>query len=186
MAGIIELTSATAGSTDYAVIHNQSGQYWNGTSFEIFNGANWSSYVNPLTEDRFSGSGAGYYKAAFPGSIVAGRYTFTFYQQEGGSPAFGDPTIGSGGPMYWTGANEDQGSIVTVLALLNATAIPELTSIPSATPTLFQALMLLYMSLRNNHTASGSQEVICNNAGTTVTTASLSDSGTVYTKGKFS
>lgn len=186
MSGIIELTSATSGSTDYAVIHNASGQYWNGTSFEIFNGANWSSYVNPLTEDRFSGSGAGYYKAAFPSTITAGRYTFTFYQQEGGSPAFGDPTIGSGGPMYWTGANEDQGSTVTVLALLNATAIPELSTIPGPTPTIFTALMLLYMSLRNKHTASSSQEIICNDVGSTVTTAGLSDNGTIYTKAKFS
>ena len=88
--------------------------------------------------------------------------------------------------MYWTGANEDQGSIVTVLALLNATAMPELGTIPGPTPSMFQALMLLYMSLRNNHTASGSQEVICNDAGSTVTTSALSDNGTVYTKGKFS
>ena len=186
MAGIIELTSATPGSTNYATIHNASGQYWNGTSFESFNGANWSNYVNSLTEDRYSSLGSGYYKGNFPSSITAGRYTFTFYQQEGGSPAFGDPTIGSGGPMYWTGANEDQGSIVTVLSLLNATAIPELTSIPGPTPSLFQALMLLYMSLRNSHTASSSQEAITNDAGSSITTAALSDNGTTYTKGKFS
>lgn len=186
MAGIVELTSATPGATDYATIHNASGQYWNGTSFETFNGSNWSNYVTALTEDRSGGNGTGYYKATFPSAITSGRYTFTFYQQNGASPALGDPTIGSGGPMYWTGANEDQGSAVTVLALLNGTAIPELSTIPGPTPTLYQALMLLYMSLRNNHTASGSQEVICNDAGSTVTTASLSDSGTVYTKGKFS
>ena len=186
MAGIVELSSATPGSTDYATIHNGSGQYWNGTSFESFNGANWSNYVTALTEDRSSGLGTGYYKASFPAAITAGRYTFTFYQQEGGSPALGDPTIGSGGPMYWTGANEDQGLSVTGLALLNATAIPELSTIPGPTPTVFTALMLLYMSLRNLHTASGSQEVITNDAGSTVTTAGLSDNGTVYTKAKFS
>lgn len=186
MSGIIELTSATAGSTDYAVIHNGSGQCWNGTAFETFNGANWSNYVVALTEQRYNSLGSGYYSASFPSGISVGRYTFTFYQQEGGSPAFGDPTIGSGGPMYWTGANEDQGSSVTVLALLNGTAMTELSTIPGPTPSMFQALMLLYMSLRNNHTASGSQEVICNDAGSTVTTAALSDSGTVYTKAKFS
>jgi hypothetical protein len=185
MAGIVELTSATAGSTDYATIHNASGQYWNGTSFEPFNGANWSNYVTALTEDRSGGLGTGYYKATFPSAIIAGRYTFTFYQQNGASPALGDPTIGSGGPMYWTGANEDQGNSVSNLALLNATAMPELTGVPGPTPTLFQALMLLYMSLRNLHTASGSQEVITNNAGSTVTTAALSDNGTVYTKAQF-
>src|ERR1039457_1690821 len=142
MAGIIELTSARAGSTDCATIHNASGQYWNGTSFEIFNGANWSNYTNLLVEDRYSGNGSGYYKAAFPLTIPAGRYTFTFYQQNGGSPAFGDPTIGSGGPMYWTGANEDQGSSIRTLSLFNATAMPELGTIPGPTPSMFQALML--------------------------------------------
>ena len=186
MSGIIELTAATPGSTDYATIHNASGQYWNGTSFETFNGANWSNYVTALTEDRYSSNGTGYYKATFPLTIVAGRYTFTFYQQNGGSPAIGDSVIGSGGPMYWTGANEDQGSIVTVLALLNATAMPELATIPGPTPSLFQALMLMYMSLRNIHTASSAQESIYNDAGSSITTSTLNDNGSVYTKGKFS
>jgi hypothetical protein len=186
MAGIIELTSATPGSTDYATIHNASGQYWNGTSFEMFNGANWSNYTNLLVEDRFGGNGTGYYKATFPSTIVAGRYTFTFYQQNGGSPALGDPTIGSGGPMYWTGTKEDQGSAVTVLALLNATAMPELTGVPPVTPSMFQALMLMYMSLRNIHTATGVQEAICNGAGSSITTAALTDNGTTFTKGQFS
>lgn len=186
MAGIIELTSAIPGMTVYAVINNPSGQRWNGTAFETFNGANWSNYVVTMNEDRYSSQGTGYYKATFPSSIVAGRYTFTFYQQLGGSPAIGDPTIGSGGPMYWTGSNEDQGTVITTLSLLNATAIPELSSLPGVTPTLFQALMLLYMSLRNEHTATASQETIKNDAGSTITTASLSDDGTTYIKAKFS
>ena len=185
MAGIIELTSAQPGNTCYAVINNASGQLWNGTSFETFNGSNWSNYVNALVEDRLSSNGTGYYKAAFPAAIQAGRYTFTFYQQSGGSPALGDSTIGSGGPMYWTGSNEDQGTVITALSLFNSTAMPELTSLPSPTPTLFQALMLLYMSLRNIHQASSTQEIITTDAGNVVTTASLNDNGTVYTKAKF-
>jgi len=186
MSGIIELAAATTNLTVYAVINDQLGKRWNGTAFEVFNGANWSNYVNALTEDRYSGNGTGYYKAVFPSTIVPGRYTFTFYQQLGGSPALGDIVIGSGGPMYWTGSNEDQGTTVTTLALLNATAMPELSTIPGPTPSLFQALMLLYMSLRNQHTASSSQESICNDAGSSITTAGLSDNGTVYTKAKFS
>lgn len=186
MAGIIELTSGLSGNTCYAVINNASGQRWNGTSFEVFNGANWSNYVNALTEDRNGGNGTGYYKGPFPSTIVAGRYTFTFYQQSGGSPTLGDATIGSGGPMYWTGTQEDQGSAVTVLGLFNSTTMPELTGIPAATPTLYQAMMLLYMSLRNTHLATSVQESISNSAGSTITTATLSDNGTTYTKGKFS
>lgn len=186
MAAIIELTSATPGSTDYAVINDLAGKRWNGTAFETFNGANWSNYVIALTEDRSGANGTGYYKAVFPAAIVPGRYTFTFYQQAGGSPAFGDPTIGSGGPMYWTGANEDQGIVVTGVALLNATAIPELTGIPGPTPTVMQALMLLYMSLRNQHLATAVLETISNDAGTPITTAVVGDNGTTYTKAKFS
>lgn len=186
MAGIIELTAATPGYTDYATIHNASGQYWNGTAFETFNGSNWSNYVTALTEDRSGGNGTGYYKATFPSGITAGRYSFTFYQQLGASPALGDTVIGSGGPMYWTGSQEDQGSIITVLALLNATAIPELSSLPGPTPTIYQALMLLYMSLRNAHTATSAQESIKNDAGTSIATAALSDDGTTFTKAKFS
>ena len=144
------------------------------------------NYTVLLSEDRYSGNGTGYYKATFPAGIVAGRYTCTLYQQGGGSPAIGDPTIGSTEPMYWTGSNEDQGSSVSVLALLNATAIPELATLPGPTPTVFDALMLLYMSLRNAHTSTSSQESIKNDAGATITTATLSDDGTTYTKAKFS
>lgn len=72
-----------------------------------------------------------------------------------------------------------------VLALLNGTAIPELTGIPSATPTLFQAVELLYMSLRNNHTASSGQEAIFNSAGTQISIAQLTDDGTTFTKARF-
>lgn len=186
MAGIVELTAATTGQTDYAVIHNSTGQYWNGTAFEVFNSGNWSNYVIALTEDRSGANGTGYYKSTFPAAITAGRYTFTFYQQLGGSPSLGDPAIGSGGPMYWTGSNEDQGASITTLALLNSTAIPELTSIPGPTPTMMQALMLLYMSLRNLHTTTSSQEKIYNDSGATITTSTLSDDGTTYSKGKFS
>lgn len=186
MAGIVELTAATPGQTCYSVIHNGSGQYWNGTAFETFNSSNWSNYVIALTEDRSGANGTGYYKATFPALITAGRYTFTFYQQNGGSPTLGDPTIGSGGPMYWTGANEDQGATVTTLALLNATAMPELSGIPGPTPTVFQSLMLLYMSLRNLHTTTSVLETISNDAGSPITTSILNDNGVTYSKAKFS
>ncbi len=46
--------------------------------------------------------------------------------------------------------------------------------------------MLLYMSLRNLHTASGAQESITNDAGSVITNAALSDNGTIYSKAKFS
>lgn len=217
MAAIIELPSATSGENIYAVIHNGSAQVWNGSSFEAFNSVNWSNYVNALTEQ----TGTGYYKANFPSGIAAGKYTETFYQQQGGSPAIGDVNIGSG-QIYWNGSIEEQGvgavlaatpvtlasgqpninvgSVSTVAnigagglaaiqaqlqALLNATTMPELTGIPAATPTMFQALMLAYMSLRNTHIATSGQEKIYNSGGTAITTAQLSDDGNVFTKGPF-
>ena len=221
MSAILELPSATAGITAYCAIHNASGQYWNGSGFEAFNGANWSNYVNSVTEDRYGGGGSGYYKGTFPSSIPAGKYTTTYYQQSGGSPAFGDSNIGSG-QIYWNGTTEEQGVGIAVAAtpvilasgqpsisigtvstvnnigasglaaiqaqiqtLFNATAMPELTSAPSATPTIFQALMLAYMSLRNAHTATSNQESITNSGGTVITSAQLTDDGNTFTKAKF-
>jgi len=221
MSAIIELPSAIAGLTIYSAIHNGAGQYWNGSSFENFTAANWSTYALSLTEDRNGGLGSGYYKASFPAGIPAGKYTEVFYQQLGVGPAFGDTNIGSGG-IYWNGTVEEQGvgivvaatpvtlapsqpsinvgSVATVtnigtpgllaiqaqvLSLLNGTAIPELTGIPTSTPTLFQAVELLYMSLRNNHTATSSQEQVFNSAGTAIATAQLTDDSVTFTKGRF-
>jgi len=62
----------------------------------------------------------------------------------------------------------------------------ELSSIPSATPTLRQAIMLLFMMARNRRTASATVEQIYNTAGTAIATASVSESGSVYTKEQFS
>lgn len=71
------------------------------------------------------------------------------------------------------------------VAGLSTDSMPELGSLPSSTPTIYQALMLLYMALRNKRTASGSQESIYNNAGTAITNAPISDDGTTFTKDKF-
>lgn len=174
MSAIIECISAT-GQTLYSVIHNGSGQIWTttGQTFENYNSAHWSNYVISLTEQ----SPSGYYTAAFPGQITAGKYTEVFYQ---GAGITTDPVIGSGA-IYFNGTNEEQGFYLGV----NGTAIPELGSIPPASPTMAQAMMLLYMSIRNKHSATSSQETISNDAGTTISAATLSDNGTTTSKGKF-
>lgn len=78
-------------------------------------------------------------------------------------------------------------SILTqIRTALSTDTMSELSSVPSATPTIQQALMLSYMSLRNEHTATSSQEKIKNNAGSVVATGALSDDGTTYTKGQLS
>lgn len=70
--------------------------------------------------------------------------------------------------------------------VLKTDTISELAADPGTTPTFEDALMLLYMALRNKATASNTQQTIANAAGTTVLTASLSDSAGITTKGKFS
>lgn len=185
MAAIIELPSATPGLTLYCHIRSASGQLWNGTAFETFNGSNWSNYVNSVVEDRSGGIGSGYYKGIFPPTVGIGKYTEVFYQQIGSSPALGDSNIGSG-QIYWTGTIEEQGVFYEVQNFMMGSALPELTGVPPATPTVYQALMLLYMSLRNQHTATSTTETIGNSVGSTIASATVSDNGTVYTKGSFS
>jgi hypothetical protein len=55
-------------------------------------------------------------------------------------------------------------------------------AIPSATPSLGAAIMLLYMALRNLHTSTATVESIANDAGTVIAKATLSDDGTTFTK----
>lgn len=315
MSAILELPSAQSGQTLYATIHDNAAKLANGVSTEVYNGSNWSTYVNSLTEQ----GNTGYYVGTWPTYLTSGKYSICFYQQQGGSPALGDPNIGNS-QSYFNGTIEEQGigSVLTaykldklilntaggspptigsyfdqifnadsgqtfsqaiaslqalqrsagggptaiqianqvwdvvlpgahtvvnsgsmllqaivnmlptvgpisnfnpssqtvnlgasqigvtigtvnalgstaqtqvaaaVQALLNATSIPELTGVPGATPTIYQALMLMYMSLRNQHTATSNQEKIYNNSGSAITAASLSDDGSIFTKSQFS
>lgn len=312
MAAITELISQS-GQAVYCTIHASDAKLANGVSTEVYNGTNWATYVNTLAEQGTTG----YYTGTFPSYLTAGKYTLVFYQQPSGSPAVGDPVIGSGS-CYFDGTIEEQGigkvlvaymldflvktttggtpptigslfdrimnkdagqtfsqavaslqaiqaggisgptatqianqvwdtvlpgfhtvaqsgsmliqqlvnilpstgplsnfdpssqtvnlgasqtgvtigtinaigvaglaSILTqIRTALSTDSMTELASVPSATPTVFQALMLSYMSLRNEHTATSSQEKIKNNAGVVVATGALSDDGTTYTKGQ--
>lgn len=56
---------------------------------------------------------------------------------------------------------------------------------PPATPTIKQALMLLYMAFRNERTSTDSLLNIKNDAGTVICKATLSDDGTTFTKAEF-
>lgn len=79
------------GITVYALIHNSTGQVWNGAAFENYLDANWATYPVFLTEQAPSG----YYIATAP-AIGPGAFTYVLYQQLGGSPVDTDPPIGSG------------------------------------------------------------------------------------------
>lgn len=64
-------------------------------------------------------------------------------------------------------------------------AISELSQAqPPTTPTPQQAVMALYMALRNNLTTTASTKSVTNNAGTVIFKKALSDDGTTYTEAK--
>lgn len=88
-------------------------------------------------------------------------------------------TVNSLGSTARTQVNDE------VLDVLATDTVSELTSIPGATPTMRQILMLLYMAMRNKRTASTTEEKVYNNSGTAIATATVSDSGTQFTKEQF-
>ncbi len=57
---------------------------------------------------------------------------------------------------------------------------------PSATPSPRNAMMLIYMTLRNKLTTTATVKSIFNDAGTAITTKGLSDDGTTYTETEMS
>lgn len=98
MADVININYATA-QTIYVHIHNTTGYWWNGTTFETYSAANWSTYSIALTE---SGSST-YYSVAFPTDISAGRYYLSFFNQAGASPDVTDTPIATN-YVDWNGS----------------------------------------------------------------------------------
>lgn len=101
-------TTAPSGLTLYAQLENASAQIWNGSVFQTYNQANWSSYAIALTER----AGTGKYYADMP-VVAAGRYVVTTYLQSGASPAWGD-AVNEAAVFDWTGTAE------ATLAAVNA------------------------------------------------------------------
>lgn len=64
-------------------------------------------------------------------------------------------------------------------------ALTELASVPAATPTLGQAIMLPYMSIRNKRDTTASDDEIHNSAGAVIGTAPVSDDTVTFVKGKY-
>lgn len=72
-----------------------------------------------------------------------------------------------------------------VLDVHNTDTLSELgVGAPAATPTLRQAMMLLYMALRDKVDIDGSWKEIHNDAGTVVAKKALTDNGTTYSEAK--
>jgi hypothetical protein len=74
-------------------------------------------------------------------------------------------------------------SIAADIAAITGTSIPELTqAAPSATPTIYQAIMALYMAFRNQTLTTSGQISYSNDAGTVLFKCTLADNGTTFTK----
>lgn len=105
------------GATLYAQILNSADSRWNGSAFEAYVSANYSTY-NILTAEQ---GNSGIYIASFPTTITtADSYEVVFYAQQGASPAEGDPIAGSES-IEWTGT-EITTTPGTVLGTMSGTA----------------------------------------------------------------
>ena len=71
-------------------------------------------------------------------------------------------------------------------AALFGSGVPELTGDPGAEPDPFDALMLLFMALRNKLDATAEAKEIHNNAGSAILAKALSNDGTTYSEAKVS
>jgi len=72
-----------------------------------------------------------------------------------------------------------------IAAAVWATTLAELAADPGATPSVDDAIMLLYMALRNQRDTTATSDEIHNNAGTPLLTATLSDDATTFSKSKY-
>jgi hypothetical protein len=63
-------------------------------------------------------------------------------------------------------------------------AMAELSGVPSATPSPRNALMLIFMTLRNKLTTTASSKAIFNDAGSSIAAKALADDGSTYTESK--
>jgi len=84
-------------------------------------------------------------------------------------------------------ANSTQlAAILADTVSLNETAISEIAGVSDipAEPTIRQAIMLLYMWLRNDTQALAAERRVLNDAGTEILDAVMSDDGTTFSQGK--
>lgn len=105
-----------------------------------------------------------------------------------GSPRAVEP--GTGSPVQWSFQVASSATVVTVgsggatVEQLLAGQLAELNGVPSASPSLAEAIMFLYMGLRNKMTSTAERVTVHNDAGSPVGSSPTSDDGTTFTRGK--
>lgn len=94
-----EIRGTANSGTLYARIMNPAGLWWNGSSFESYVAANYSTYDVALTRQGSSSV----HVANFPSGITSsGTYEYFVHRQSGASPAESDLVINTG-KVDWTG-----------------------------------------------------------------------------------
>lgn len=95
-----EISGTASSGTLYARLKNASGQWWNGSAFETYSAANWSTYVIAMTEEGSSNV----YFATFPSGITSsGTYEYFVHRSVSGTPIEGDVVVNTG-KVDWTGS----------------------------------------------------------------------------------
>lgn len=89
------------GATLYALLHDATGQIWNGAAFAAPGSANWTDYDIAMSEVA---TATGIYRGTMPGA-AAGVYGFVVRRQAGASPAVTDIVVGAGS-IEWNGTAE--------------------------------------------------------------------------------
>ncbi|MFH1110968.1 MAG: hypothetical protein V1790_17485 [Planctomycetota bacterium] len=99
-----------------------------------------------------------------------------------GLTALGDARMANLDATVSTRATPAQVNTEVVDALATDVIAETAQGIPTATPTIKQAVMLPYMALRNKLTVTATEKAIYNDAGTKIAKKALADDGTVYTE----
>jgi len=130
---------------------------------------------------------SGHYVGDFDalGNVAAGLYRVAVYKQAGGSPADSDKVIARG-QIRWSAAGE----ITDVEQALEVDTIAEpAAGAPPASPTMVQILNYIYRLFRNKKATDAGPPakltVYKDDGSTPMFEASLSDDGTIFTKGEF-
>lgn len=135
----------------------------------IYDMSDGSVVVNAAAMSEVAG---GAYKYDFAGYDADKNYYIVF---DGGATL-------TGADRYQRGFSNVEGEIDEIQSQVVDTMSEMTQGKPTATPTMAQALMYIYMQMRNKTETTATEFKIHNDAGTCIAKATLSDDGVTFTK----